>query len=193
MYLNSRTAPSCLPAFLPTLPVLLLLHTSVPHCLFSIHPNRLPAATANAFRAIQGKTRPRPSSSLTPASLFQIHICLPTLRWTTPCPHSRLSGSFPVPSRAGQVLGFHLHLQSSQRALVIPSRHTSILIFFTFSSFRGGAGCGALCPVPRGSVDFLVPISEPPSTRPRLSKSQENSRLVPAWVALAYSPVWGDP
>lgn len=121
MYLSPRAdccsfLPTCLPAFLPTgLPVLLLLHTSVPHCLLAFIPTAFlqlpqqPQPTPSA--PSKGKlifTHPHPSHL--PTSLPDSDLFANTGQPRRP--HSRLSGSSPPPFLAGQVkvLGFGVHL-----------------------------------------------------------------------------------
>lgn len=205
MYLNPRAdccsfSPTCLPAFLPTgLPVLLLLHTPVPHGLLAfiptafLQPPQQPQPTPSA--PSKGKlifTHPHPSHL--PTSLPDSDLFANTGQPRRP--HSRLSGSSPppVPSRAGQGAGLRRpsHLQLSQRALVVPSRHTSIscstLPIHPFVAERAAEPC-ALSPKARWIPE--VSISEPPSTRPRAKK---NSRLVPAWWHWhTRSRLFGDP
>lgn len=190
--------PPCLPAYRASCaPATPYICASLP---FGIHPNRLPAAptaaTANPFCAIQGKTHLPPSSSLTPTYLSSRFrsVCQ---HWTTPSPPLPplwFSPPPPVPSRAGQGAGLRRpsHLQLSQRALVVPSRHTSIscstLPIHPFVAERAAEPC-VLSPKARWIPE--VSISEPPSTRPRAKK---NSRLVPAWWHWhTRSRLFGDP
>lgn len=211
MYLNPRAdccsfLPTCLPAFLPTgLPVLLLPHTSVPHCLLAFistaflqlpqQPQPTPSAPSKGKLIF---THPHPShlpTSLPDSDLFA-NTGQPRRNPVAPTPASLVipPPPPPVPSQAGQGAGLRRpsHLQSSQRALVVPSRHTSIscstLPIHPFVAERAAEPC-ALSPKARWIPE--VSISEPPSTRPRAKK---NSRLVPAWWHWhTRSRLFGDP
>lgn len=190
--------PPCLPAYRASCaPATPYTCASLP---FGIHPSRLPAAptaaTANPFCAIQGKTHLHPSSSLTPPTYLSSRFRSVCQHWTTPSPPLPPLWFFPppLPSREGQGAGLRRpsHLQLSQRALVVPSRHTSIscstLPIHPFVAERAAEPC-ALSPKARWIPE--VSISEPPSTRPRAKK---NSRLVPAWWHWhTRSRLFGDP
>lgn len=208
MYLNPRAdccsfLPPCLPASLPScLPGFLCSCYPIHLCLTALwHSSQPPSCSSHSSHSQPLLRHPRENSSspvLIPHTylpLFQIRsVCQ---HWTTPSPPLPplwFSPPPPVPSRAGQGAGLRRpsHLQLSQRALVVPSRHTSIscstLPIHPFVAERAAEPC-VLSPKARWIPE--VSISEPPSTRPRAKK---NSRLVPAWWHWhTRSRLFGDP
>lgn len=147
--------PTCLP---PTssLPVLLLLHTSVPHCFVAFIPITFLHPHSSHSSHLPRHPKEESSATYPPLPYLPTYTRLPTLDWTVSA--TPVSGSLPVPSRAGQVLGFQVlrlllfHPTSPAVTLGRPvsaDHHNSSFIL----PWRS---CGAVCPVLRvRSVDSL--------------------------------------